>query len=120
MACDSGGTEYDCPPAGLTVTLPPSLVGQVSSLELSMACADASVTPPPVPSSLATSFHVEPTGAGMCTLALSLENGTTFSDTVTLVPYDGGCGGLRTNPLGAATIAVPTPFDAGLFDAPND
>jgi hypothetical protein len=112
-ACDSGGTECVCPSAGLTVSLPSPLVGQVTTITGSgLACADAAVAPAPTPHVTATSFHIEPTQPGMCQIDLSFTDGTTFSDQLTVVETTGCCAGLRTSPLGAAQIDVPPPGDA--------
>ena len=114
VACDGGGTECECGAAGLTVTLPAALVGQLTSIAPSgPACTGATVNPPPARAGSAASFQVEPTRPGACHVDLYFSDGTTFSDDVTVVETTGCCAGLRTTPPGAADIAVPAPLDAG-------
>ena len=114
--CDSGGTECECPATGLTVSLPPALVGGVTQIVPSeLACADAGVSPTPgsAAASRATAFQITPTQPGQCQIVIYLSDGTTFSDSLTVVETTGCCAGLRTSPIAAANIDVPAPSEAG-------
>ena len=113
-ACDSGGTECVCPSAGLTVNIPEVLVGHVVSIEPSgLACAGAIVKPTPGSGVSASLFQVLPTQTGPCSLDIIFQDGTTFSDELTVVQTTGCCAGLRTTPPEAAEIDVPSPSDGG-------
>ncbi len=117
-ACDSGGTECECPAAGLTVNVPLPLAREVTAITPSdLACTGATIDPDPSTVHNAKVFHVTPTQAGPCQIEIFFSDGTTFSDQLTVVETTGCCAGLRTSPLGAAEIDVPPPEDAGAEDA---
>lgn len=109
VSCDTGGTECQCPSTGLTIHLPAAVAGKVVSVETSgLACKGAVIQPDPATSRV-TELHVAPTEPGQCHLEILFATGTTFSDDVTVVETPGCCAGLRTDPLGAASIDVPGP-----------
>jgi len=117
-ACNSGGTECECPATGLTVNIPAPIAGPEGSINLSgLACAGAAVVPTAGNPRSTTQYRVQPTRPGPCSLDIVLADGTTFSDAVVVVETTGCCTGLRTDPLGAAEIDVPPPFDASFGDA---
>jgi hypothetical protein len=96
------------------VNLPSALGGEVQSITPSgPACASASVDPDPASVRYANLFRIEPTETGSCQLTIDFSDGTTFSDTVTVVETTGCCAGLRTSPASAAQIDVPAPGDGG-------
>ena len=119
--CDSGGTECACPVAGLTVDVPQVLASGVTAITPSgLACQGAAVTPTPGPNVVATQFHIEPRQTGPCQIDVLFADGTTFEDDLTVIETTGCCAGFRTDPPGAADIAVPAPFDAASVDSGSD
>lgn len=118
--CDSGGTECVCPAVGLTVTLPTSLAGGVAVFTPSgAACQGAKVTCSSSNAASCASYRVTPVAAGDCLLTLDFNDGTSFTDDLTVVSTTGCCAGLRADPPSAADIDVPSP-DAGVLDAADD
>jgi hypothetical protein len=112
--CDGGGTECACSSAGITVSLPSQLVGQLQQVVASgPACQGATVSPSVNAGTHATTFHIDPVQPGSCQLELYFGDGTSFSDELTVVESSGCCGGLRTSPPGAADIGVPASREAG-------
>jgi hypothetical protein len=97
----------------LTVSIPSALATEVLSIVPSgLACTNAVVDPNPAPSRSALEYHVSPNQTGPCHLDIDFTDGTTFSDDVVVIQTTGCCAALRTDPPGAADIAVPSPIDA--------
>ena len=121
LGCDSGGTECECPVAGLTVNVPSPLGAGVTSITPSgVACTGAAVSPAPGPNVTATQFHIEPRQTGPCHIDILFADGTTFDDDLTVIQTTGCCAGFHTDPPGAADIDVPPPLDGAADDSGTD
>ena len=117
--CDPGGAECSCHPPGLLLQICPDLAHQVQQIELTgSACATATRRLVDAAAEGGwTSYDIQPSQAGQCTVEVFFKNGLTFTanaepNPLNIIPGPGCCKGLYPDPLSAGDIQACPQADA--------